>query len=329
MITSYNLEDCIDAAIESVLRQCMPCDWEILIGDDGSSDNTVEKINAWVDKYPNNIKLFCIPRESGAGKIGSRAAKNRAFLLEQSTGDYLNYLDGDDVLVGVDKFEKQIALLENDKFADCSCCATNIEAYVIPKEKRYKMADEKIPLRKFSFEEYWSYYYFHTNTILFRKQCKELLLDKTYRNFLNDNFITFLLLQCGKMVYIPEVFSIYNMTGDGLWTGNGKVYGNFRNMQLFDLENHIRPSAKRLILRKHHADIRAIQNYYSIEEYERVKPLIDGLDPSIFIYTCLLAKMEGLTKEEIKKKKRLFRAADISIFNSRVHTVFVKLGFKK
>ena len=34
MITSYNLEDCIDTAIESVVRQRMPCEWEILVGDD-------------------------------------------------------------------------------------------------------------------------------------------------------------------------------------------------------------------------------------------------------------------------------------------------------
>lgn len=328
LITTYNLENCIDAAIESVLRQRMPCDWEILIGDDGSKDNTVNRINAWVSKYPDNIKLFCLQRDSGTGKIGSRAAKNRAFLLEKSSGDYINYLDGDDVMVGEDKFERQVTLLENENYADCSCCATNIEAYVIPKSKRYKMADEKLPLRKFTFEEYWSYYYFHTNTILFRKQCKELLLDKTYRDFLNDNFITFLLLQCGKLLYIPEVYSIYNITGEGLWTGNGKVYGNFRNMQLFDLENHIRPADKSLILRKHHADIRAIQSYYCMDDYDRVKPLVDGLDPSIFIYTCLLSKLEGLSKEEIKKKNKLFREANFSISKSRIHTLFVKLGIK-
>ena len=45
MITSYNLQDYIDAAIESVVRQEMPCDWEILIGDDGSTDGTVMQLN--------------------------------------------------------------------------------------------------------------------------------------------------------------------------------------------------------------------------------------------------------------------------------------------
>ena len=73
MITSYNLQDYIDAAIESVVRQEMPCDWEILIGDDGSTDGTVEHINRWIEKYPNNIKLFCHSREGDEGKLGSRA----------------------------------------------------------------------------------------------------------------------------------------------------------------------------------------------------------------------------------------------------------------
>ena len=44
LITSYNLEEYISQAIESVVKQNMPFEWELLIGDDGSTDGTVDII---------------------------------------------------------------------------------------------------------------------------------------------------------------------------------------------------------------------------------------------------------------------------------------------
>ena len=49
MLTSYNLVDYIDTSIASVVNQEMPCDWELLIGDDGSNDGTVDKIKIWIE----------------------------------------------------------------------------------------------------------------------------------------------------------------------------------------------------------------------------------------------------------------------------------------
>lgn len=325
MITSYNLENYIDAAIESVVNQIMPCDWEVLIGDDGSTDNTISHVNNWIKKYPKNIKLYELMRDSNEGKIGSRAAKNRAFLLEKSSGDYLNFLDGDDVMLGTDKFVTQVEMLNNSCYSDCSCCASNIEAFVIPKNKRYLMADSSLPLRTFTLREYWAQHYFHTNTILFRKECKNILLHPIYRNFLNDNFITFLLLQKGKLLYIPNVWGIYNLTGNGLWTGNSKVYGNFRNMQLFDLEMKICPKIKDLILRKHHADIRSIRLNYNCDQYNEIKPLLLGLDNKIFLKTLLLSKVNNMNLLEKIDKYLLYFKAEYSIWKSRFRRCFNKL----
>ena len=67
------------------------------------------------------------------------------------------------------------------------------------------------------------------------------MLDKRYRDFLNDNFITFLMLQYGNIYYLPYSWAQYNLTGDGLWTGKKRSYGCFRNMILYDLEKSINP----------------------------------------------------------------------------------------
>lgn len=306
MITSYNLVDYIDESITSVINQEMPCEWELLIGDDGSDDGTIEKLKIWQEKDPAHIRYYVNERPKTTVKDGYRAAKNRASLLEKATGDYLIYLDGDDCWLGTEKLKTQFATLEDPANADCSCCAHNIEANVIPEKKRYSWIPEEMPAQKISLKQYWSYYYFHTNTLLFRKECKSMLLDDIYRNHLNDTFITFVILQFGKVYYLNEVWARYNMTGDGLWTGHNIIYGYFRNITLYDLERNIAPSLRYNSMRKHNGEIVYLLKHYSVDDKETIAPILKPLNPDVFRITCLLAKKESLTMTEKVKKSSLF-----------------------
>lgn len=326
MITSYNLEDYIDTSIQSVIQQDMPCDWELLIGDDGSTDDTVVHINKWIEKYPNNIKLYQIPREEETKKVGSRAAKNRAFLLEQSTGDYLIYLDGDDCWLGTEKLIRQFAALESPEYANCSCCAHNIEAFVIPENRRYLMTDAKVSTRVFGFEEYWKRYYFHTNTILFRRVCKEKLLNPLYRDFLNDNFITYLVIQYGDILYMKDVWAQYNLTGQGLWTGHKRIYGLFRNMQIVDLQIKERSDAKSIIYYRHYNDLKSvISEYKEGEDYTAIEPLLQGTTPSDFPLTFMLSKESTVSSLDFKQLQTDLNRVYLHKLKDRVCTKIRKL----
>mgnify|MGYP000432356601 FL=1 len=75
MLTCYNCEECIDEAIRSVVIQKMPFNWELLIGDDGSSDNTISIIDGWIKRYPENIRLFVMERDANAKKMESERTK--------------------------------------------------------------------------------------------------------------------------------------------------------------------------------------------------------------------------------------------------------------
>ncbi len=291
MITSYNLVDYIDTSIQSVVQQEMPCDWELLIGDDGSNDGTIEKIQQWQKRYPNNIRFKVNDRQKTDVKDGFRAGKNRASLLEMATGDYLIYLDGDDCWLGTEKLRTQFEALEDSNNSDCSCCGHNTLGYVIPENRKYKMVDVNVPTRKFSAKEYWPTMYFHTNTILFRKECKKLLLDNLYRMHLNDNFITFILLQFGKVLYLDKVWAQYNITGTGLWTGNGKVYGYFRNITIYDMERKINPYMYLQSYRRHIGDFAFILKNYTPDQYSALLPILNPLDKNIFKYTFAMAHM--------------------------------------
>lgn len=291
MITSYNLVDSIDQSIQSVVKQNLPFSWELLIGDDGSDDGTLDKINKWKNEYPENIQVFVMSRENDDSKTGMRAARNRANLLEHATGDYLIFLDGDDCFTNNDKIQKQIALLDDKANKNCSCCAHNIYVYYPNDEsKSHHSVDRNLKTKTITVKQYWPKMYFHTDTLLFRKECKVLMLHPLYRDYLNDNFITYLALQYGDVLYLEESMAQYNITGQGLWTGKNKLYSYFRNLLGFDLEVHVNKSLRWASYVRHLYAFRMLLKYYK-EEKDDVKGLISGLDPNIFQTTLFIANI--------------------------------------
>ena len=118
------------------------------------------------------------------------------------------------------------------------------------------------------------------------------------------------MLQYGKVYYQDKVGAQYNQTGDGLWTGHSKVYGSFRNLQLYDLELNVRRDIKKLNLNKHKGDIRRIRRGYKQSFVDEVSPLMSGLDSEIFETTFLLYKLSPLTFKERMRKLFLYLKTD-------------------
>ena len=98
VIPCYNSEEFIGRAVESVLKQTFK-EFEIILVDNGSSDNTTNILYSYRDTYPDLIKVFHEPKKGGA------AARNRG--LKEAKGEWIQFLDSDDELLP-EKFEKQI-----------------------------------------------------------------------------------------------------------------------------------------------------------------------------------------------------------------------------
>lgn len=97
MVTFYNQEDYVRDSFESILHIKKNYDWEVLIGDDGSDDNTVDRIKEFTDKYPEHFFLYEMPRDSSELNYGFfRQSSNILNLLSKVTGDLFCLLDGDD-----------------------------------------------------------------------------------------------------------------------------------------------------------------------------------------------------------------------------------------
>ena len=105
-IPVYNCEKTIKKSLASVLNQSFS-DIEVLVWDDGCTDQTVEIIKSFSD---SRIKLF----QEGGNK-GVAYGLNR--LIEQASGKYFVRMDGDDIMFP-DRLEKQIQFLEEHPEVD-------------------------------------------------------------------------------------------------------------------------------------------------------------------------------------------------------------------
>lgn len=92
IIPSFNRENVISETIESVRTQTFQ-DWECLVVDDGSTDNTNEIVKSYVAQDPR-ISLHFRPEDRLKGAC---ACRNIGF--ELSRGEYVKFLDSDDLLM--------------------------------------------------------------------------------------------------------------------------------------------------------------------------------------------------------------------------------------
>lgn len=107
----YNGEHFIAKTIDSVLAQTYP-HWEMIIINDGSTDHSVEIVQAYVNK-DSRIKLYT------QQNAGSAAARNNG--IKQATGRYIAMLDSDD-LWDIDYLQSQIDFMQS-KDASVICAA--------------------------------------------------------------------------------------------------------------------------------------------------------------------------------------------------------------
>lgn len=101
---TYNAEKYIRQTLQSVLDQSYQ-NWEMILADDASTDNTVVIIEEFAQK-DNRIKLFKLSENCGNGFT-------RNVALEEASGKYIAYLDADDLWFP-DKLEKQIQFLKTN-----------------------------------------------------------------------------------------------------------------------------------------------------------------------------------------------------------------------
>ncbi|OGZ00128.1 MAG: hypothetical protein A2945_00350 [Candidatus Liptonbacteria bacterium RIFCSPLOWO2_01_FULL_52_25] len=203
-MTTWNRPQFLGQAIESIRAQTFG-DWELIIADDGSTDNTREIVAEWMKK-DSRIKYV------NPGHLG-RIAKISNIGLREAKGEYIAILDDDDWWADPEKLKKQVGFL--DKNRDHVGCGGGY--FVIDKEgnttAKILKPEKDADIRKVMlFANPMA-----NSSTLFRHSVAEKLgyYDETMLQFADWDFWLKMGLE-GKIYNFPEYFLSYRMWGGGM-----------------------------------------------------------------------------------------------------------------
>lgn len=307
MITTYNLEVYIEETLRSVLSQKTKFPFEILIGDDGSSDGTVTIIKKYVESYPDKIFLYEMPREKGKqyNRV-ERSAANRLQLLSRARGEYCAFLDGDDYYTDEEKLQKQVDVLEKEENRDCIMCAHNLWLTYDNGDKQLLCRAKK--KRKITLDEYWPLMFLQANAILFRNIYQQNPPGGILAKNFDDNNITFWLFQHGKMYYLPQPMGAYRQVSGSSWNGIGQLQKACSNILGYGVEIEVCEKKRKLSDVRHYPDFQ-----YVYENRVKINPSVcepfyttakeNAVEEALWIYELQENNSQMLRKLKTRVKR--------------------------
>lgn len=106
-VITYNSELYIEDTLQSILKQNIDFNYEIVVGDDCSTDGTLDIINKYAKKHPHIFKVQKNNKQLGI-------LKNFKTTLDRCNGKYVFDIAGDDMLKTNDALQKMVDILEGD-----------------------------------------------------------------------------------------------------------------------------------------------------------------------------------------------------------------------
>lgn len=201
MIT-YNHEPYIKQAIEGVLMQKTNFKYELVIGEDCSSDNT-RKICQEFSQKAHQIKL--LPADENLGMM-----PNFMRTLEACSGKYIAMCEGDDYWVDPLKLEKQIDFLENHR----EYAGSAHQAMVLIDNTESRLFRQNVP-SDISVDDIIGGRLFHTASVVCRRTVLKQL-NNAPAVLSGDRLLNFCIAFSGKIRFFDDCMCVYRIHGSGM-----------------------------------------------------------------------------------------------------------------
>jgi len=230
---TYNYERFLHQSVDSILNQQCDFDFEILICDDCSTDNTLKIALEYQLNHPQIIRVLTHDVNKGGTKNWIRA-------MQSSKGKYIAFMDGDDYFSNVTKLKKQVDILERDNSL-VLCFHSVDEIYDDAPELNKTVTFEKEYYELGDFIK--NGWFVRTSSTFFRNnvisnELPEWVHDYPYRF---DTILHVLLCQHGVAYNLKESLSVWRKHKQGMsnWLMKNQVENTQKKIQLANKLNEI------------------------------------------------------------------------------------------
>ena len=259
MIT-FNQEKFIAQAIESALMQHANFKYEIVIGEDCSTDRTRDIVWEYQEKYADRIKLLLQSENVGMHK-------NFVDTYYACRGKYIAILDGDDYWTDPYKLQKQVDFLENNP--DFSICFHNMQI-IYENEPRLNRISNKNQNEITTINTLACGNYIYTASCVFRNNFI-ILPDWFYQCPVGDYPLHLLNAQYGKIKFVNEVMGVYRIHQEGTWGDTSMVHQREKWLEMLELIRDKFDKSIRNSLNKNLCNciFKLAQHYLENNDYEK------------------------------------------------------------
>ncbi|NJN27822.1 MAG: glycosyltransferase [Cyclobacteriaceae bacterium] len=272
-VITYNHELFIEECLISILSQKIDFEFEVIIGEDGSKDNTKHIIQKIQNKYPGKIQL--LPDEGNLGMM-----PNFIKTLNACTGEYIAVCEGDDYWTDPNKLQKQVDFLENNQ--DYVACYTDIQHYFEKDGSTIDIIQDGIDTINIS--DLFIKNYVTTLTAVFRNGL--LKIHEEFSSLSIGDWPLFTMLsQYGKIKRLPLITGVYRIHDSNYFQAKSYQEKKLKVTEATEfLYRHLHPPYRSL------AGERLVDHYYvlavlygsanqwdaAVEYYQKMQGLISN-----------------------------------------------------
>ena len=212
-VLTYNHEQFIAQAIDSFLAQETTFDFEIVIGDDASTDNTQKILKAFQEKNPNKFNITYHKKNIGM-------VPNFVNVINSCKGKYIAFCEGDDFMLDTKKLEIQASFLETN--SDYAICFHEAKIY---DQTKLELIDDNITSaakEDYNLDDFSKGNFMHTPTVMIRN---DFTLPEAFSTLpIGDWPLYVSVLKDRKIKKLNKVMSVYRVHEKSSWSSKSEVF---------------------------------------------------------------------------------------------------------
>ena len=230
-VLTYNHEKYIQQCLQSIVEQVTDFDFEVIVGDDCSSDGAQKIILDYANKYPKIIKPILRMKNVGA-------LSNFFEIHNQAVGDYVAMIDGDDFMLP-GKLQQQKQVLDGNPLISVCGHISSVFHDQLPSSLHFPV--QKIA-EQFSLRDFILYGMpCASSTLMYRKSSRSI---KLHSQPLLDWYFLADFLNQGDLFILNSTLGVYRINHSSETSRMGEEGMRYRLLQMYELLYNDRPEYK-------------------------------------------------------------------------------------